>query len=137
MPVVILRSCNLTIISIVIGNSVEDDGLDSKLLRFFENKDWDAFFFKILHQLGFKKAGVKLRARFKNHRLEFYYEVLVDNSVSFGNKEVLFQKGDQVIVAVPYHYSKNDFRGFLNLYFDEVEIEFSESGSYALAFCKK
>ncbi|MCR4285026.1 MAG: L-histidine N(alpha)-methyltransferase [archaeon] len=124
--------------SLVIGNGIENETVEEDMVRFTTtNKYNNEFLVKIPEQLGFNQKDIKLNVRFKNHRVEFYYDIQKDYHIKFGGREVRFQKGDQIVVAVSYHYSKEDFTGFLNIYFDEVITKFSDDGSYGLAFCKK
>jgi len=75
--------------------------------------------------------------RFKNDRVEIYYTIKTDMKIAFLDKKIYFNKGDQIIVAFSYKYNKDDFKSFMNIYFDDVDVFVSDDGSYALALCKK
>ena len=88
-------------------------------------------------QLGFEKEDIEYSARFKNSRAEMFYTINKDKTISFQEKNVEFKKGDQIIVCIAYKHSIDDLRTYLNLYFDKVDIEYSDDRSQALALCKK
>lgn len=122
---------------ILIGNGIEETQVEEKLLRFFENPNWDNFFSKILLQLGFNRKDIKLGARFKNSRLEWYYNILNDHTITLSDKSVKINKGEKIIVAVSYHYTQKEVQDYLKLYFEEVDLKISEDKKYVLALCKK
>lgn len=123
---------------LLIGNGLDNNKVEEDVVRFCkENKLFNKFFTKIPLQIGLDKGDIEFEVRFRNSRIEYYYILNKDKKVKFQNKEINFLKGDQLIVAVSYHYNKDDFISFLNLYFDEVNVKVSDDGSYALALCKK
>ena len=121
---------------LLVGNGL-DNRNPNDILKAYGNKYLDSMLVKTLTQIGLKANNLEYGARFSNSRIEMYYTIKKDCKISFLDKEVVFNKGDQVIVAVSYKYNKEDFIGFLNLYFDDVMAKVSEDGSYALALCKK
>lgn len=121
---------------LLIGNGLDNRNTD-EILKAYGNEYLDKMLVKTLTQIGLNIKNLEYGARFNNSRIEMYYTIKKDCKIKFLNKEVTFNKGDQIIVAVSYKYSKEDFIGFLNLYFDDVMAKVSEDGSYALALCKK
>jgi len=121
---------------LIIGN-----GLDIKkskdILKAYDNPFLDNLLIRTLTQIGLDKKDVKYSARFKNSRVEMYYTILNDKKVKFLGKEVNFNKGDQIIVAVSYKYDKDEFMSFMKMYFDDARLYVSKDNSYALAVCKK
>ncbi len=123
---------------LLIGNGLNNHKVEQDIVKSCrENPAFDDFFSLILTQLGFNKKDLKYDARFSHSRIEFFYTVEKDVKVSFADKHIYFMPGDQIVVAVAYHYEKDDFIGYLNMYFDEVQMYKSEDGSYCLASCKK
>jgi uncharacterized SAM-dependent methyltransferase len=123
---------------LLIGNGIDNNNVEKDVIEFCKkNKKNNEFLIKIPLQLGLTRDELKLGSRFKNSRIEFYYTILKDKTITFQNKEVNFQKNDQIIVATSYYYTKNDFMSFLKLYFNEVSLNVSDDKSYCLAFCKK
>jgi uncharacterized SAM-dependent methyltransferase len=123
---------------LLIGNGLNNHKLEDDLVKACrENKGFDKFLGYIPLQLGFEKNDIEYNARFKNSRIEFFYTLKKDRTINFQNKKVHFTKGDQMIVAMTYHYEREDFLGYLTMYFGEVELFTSDDGSYALALCKK
>ena len=121
---------------LLIGNGLDSRGSE-EILKAYTNKHLDNLLVKTLTQIGLKEENLEYGSKFNNSRIEMYYSIKENCKIKFLNREVQFTKGDQIIVAVSYKYNKDDFAGFLNLYFDDVMIKISEDGSYALALCKK
>ena len=121
---------------LLIGNGL-DNQKEEEILEAYNNTFLDKLLVKTLLQIGFKEENLKYGARFKNSRVEMYYTILKDCKITFLEKEIKFNTGDQIIVGVSYKYNKSDFISFMKLYFDQVDIKISEDGSYALALCKK
>ncbi len=121
---------------LLIGN-----GLDSRnskdILKSYDTDEVNKFLIHIPLQLGLLTEDVQLGTRFINSRVEVYYTIQKEKEIKFQGKSVVFNKGDQIVVATSYKYNKEDFTEFLKLYFDDVTTKISEDGSYALALCKK
>jgi uncharacterized SAM-dependent methyltransferase len=66
-----------------------------------------------------------------------YYSLRKNVEIDFLDKKVHLNVGDQIVVAVSYKYNKSDFKSFMNLYFDDLDVFVSKDNSYVLAFCKK
>lgn len=121
---------------LLIGNGL-DNRNSTAILKAYDNKFLDNLLVKVLLQIGFKKGDLEYSARFKNSRIEMYYIIKKDVKISFLDKNIYFNKGDQVVVALSYKYGKHDFRSFMKMYFDDVKVYTSLDDSYALALCKK
>jgi len=121
---------------LLIGNGLDNRNQD-EILKAYDNKFLDKMLIKVLTQIGLKEDNLEYGSRFKNSRVEMYYTIKADCTISFQEKSVHFKKGDQIVVAVSYKYNRDDFRTFLSLYFDDVMMFVSEDESYGLALCKK
>jgi uncharacterized SAM-dependent methyltransferase len=121
---------------LLIGNGL-DNRKPEEILKSYNTECFNKFSIYPLLQIGIKKEEVDFGVRFKNGRIESFYTLNTQKKVNFLGREVVFDKGDQIIVIVSYKYNKEDFISFLNLYFDEVNVKVSDDGSYALALCKK
>lgn len=123
---------------LLIGNGLNNHKLEEEIIKELRgNKESDKFLGYIPLQLGLDRSDIEYDARFRNSRIEFFYTLKKDKSISFQGKKVNFYKGDQIIVAVSYHYELEDFMGYLNMYFDSVNVFLSKDKSYALALCRK
>ncbi len=120
---------------LLIGNGLSTKNTEA-LLKSYTNKEVNNFLIKIPLQLGLEERDVKFGTRFQNSRVELYYTLNRDKEVKFQNKKVNFNKGDQIIVAVSYHYKEKDFVNFMKMYFKNVKIYPYKDGSYVLALCK-
>jgi len=123
--------------SLLIGNGLSGNISNEKILKAYDNKYVDNWLVNILIQIGFHKEDLEYGARFENSRVELFYTVKDNVKINFLDKEIYFNKGDQIIVAVSYKYKKGDFKEFLNLYFNKAEVYTDKEESYALALCKK
>ena len=121
---------------LLIGNGL-DNRQSGEILKAYNNKFLDNMLSKTITQVGLKKENLTYGARFRNSRIEMYYTITKETVVSFLGRTVTFNVGDQIIVAVSYKYSKDDFMSFLKMYFADVNLFVSKDGSYALALCKK
>ena len=121
---------------LLIGNGIATKDKES-LLKSYNSPETNNFLIKIPLQLGLDKEDVTFGNRFKNQRIEFFYTIKRSKTISFQNKEVIFNKGDQIIVAVSYHYDKESFINFMKMYFGKVDIHLSKNEDYVLAICKK
>ena len=121
---------------LLIGNGL-DNRNEKEILKSYSTPEVNDFLVHILLQLGLKKSDVEFGTRFINSRVELYYTLKKKKIIKFQDKEIDFNKGDQIIVAVSYKYAKEDFIGFLKMYFNDVRAFTSKDNSYALALCKK
>jgi len=121
---------------LLIGNGL-DNRQSGEILKAYNNKFLDNMLSKTITQVGLKKENLTYGARFRNSRIEMYYTIIRETVVSFLGRTVTFNVGDQIIVAVSYKYTRDDFMSFLKMYFADVNLFISKDGSYALALCKK
>ncbi|MEK6896497.1 MAG: L-histidine N(alpha)-methyltransferase [Nanoarchaeota archaeon] len=123
---------------ILIGNGLNNHKVEDDIVRSCrENPLRDEFFSLILQLAGFKKNQIQYGVRFRNDRLETFYTILSDISLSFQDRTIEFYKGDQIVVAFAYHYEKSEFMSYLKMYFGNVQLHVLEDSSYTLALCKK
>jgi uncharacterized SAM-dependent methyltransferase len=121
---------------LLIGNGLEKRG-SGEILKAYSNPYLDSLLMKTIQQIGLNKDDVQYGARFRNSRVEMYYTLKKDVKISFLDKTVNFNKGDQIIVAISYKYNKDVFKNYLSMYFDDLKVYTSKDQTYALALCKK
>ena len=122
---------------LVIDTAVADEKIEERTKSQAKNRYVDKFLIKMPLQLGLRKEDLEYNTRFKNYRMEFYYTIKNDRTIKFNKKEVIFNKGDQIIVAVAYKYDEKDLLSYLNIYFNSVQIDFSKDRSKTVSLCKK
>jgi len=122
---------------LLIGVSLASQKEKEDYAKAYKTEYADLFLGKVLEQLGFNRDEMEYGSRYKNHRVECFYTITKDKSISFQDKKIEFNKGDQVIVSVSYKYGKKELEEALNLYFDNCDIYIDEKESWALAACKK
>ena len=121
---------------LVIGNGLDTRKPDA-ILKAYNNDLLDNLLIRTLTQIGLKRDELEYSARFRNSRVEMYYTMKKDKKIEFLDKHVNLNKGDQIVVAVSYKYDKSDFKSFMKIYFDDLDIFMSRDNSYALALCRK
>jgi len=121
---------------LLIGNGLDNRKRDD-ILKTYSGGLLDELLSKTLEQIEIKKADIEYGARFRNSRVEMFYTIKRDFSVSFLDKKVDFAKGDQIIVASSYKYDEESFRSYMKLYFDDTKVYITKDKSYALALCRK
>jgi len=121
---------------LLIGNGLNNSNVE-EIIKSYNTPDVYNFLIHLLTQLGFDSNDLEFGVKFENSRVELFYTVKDNVKISFLDKKVYFNKGDQIIVSVSYKYDKDEFKSLLNLYFDDVDVFTSEDESYALALCKK
>lgn len=121
---------------LLIGNGLDNRKRDD-ILKTYSGGLLDELLSKTLEQIEFKKADIEYGVRFRNSRVEMFYTIKRDFSVSFLDKKVDFAKGDQIIVASSYKYDEESFRSYMKLYFDDTKVYTTKDKSYALALCRK
>lgn len=122
---------------LLVDVAVADQRIQEKAELQSKNKNVDRFLSYIPLQLGLKREDIEYSARFKNSRIEFFYTVNKNRKVEFQDKEIQFNKGDQIIVAVAYKHDKEELKTYFNVYFDEADIIPSEDQAQVFVLCKK
>lgn len=121
---------------LLIGNGL-DNRHHNLITSSYDDPTFDDWLVNILLQVGLDKKDVKYGVRFRNSRVEMYYTLLNDRKISFGDKNIYFSKGDQILVCVSYKYDEYEFKRVMKMYFDDVKVFISPDKAYALALCKK
>ncbi len=121
---------------LIIGNGL-DNRHPEEIVDSYNSETFNKFSIGAIKQLGLEEKDVTFGVRFRNSRIESYYTLVREKSLSFLGRTVNFSKGDQIIVIISYKYDKDNFISFLKMYFGLVNTFFSKDGSYSLAFCQK
>ncbi|MEK6893565.1 MAG: L-histidine N(alpha)-methyltransferase [Nanoarchaeota archaeon] len=122
---------------LLVDTAVADENIQKKTELQAKNKKVESFLIHIPLQLGLKKENLEYGARFKNSRIEFYFSIKDDQKIEFQGKTVLFNKGDQIIVAIAYKHDKEDLKAYFNMYFNEADILLSKDDAQAFVLCAK
>lgn len=123
---------------LLIGNGLDNGLVDADVVKFLKKSDsFYKFFLNIPLALGISEKDVAFDIRFTNSRLEFFFVMKKDVTTSFQNKKVHFYKDDQLIVGYTYHFKKEEFKKYLEMYFDKATLLLSEDCSYTLAVCER
>lgn len=112
-------------------------GDPEKLVSSYLNKQNDDFMGLILTQVGFKRDEIVAGARYNNSRIEYYYTLLKDKTLDFGDHSLDFYKGDQIRVGVSRRYTEKELRAALKLYFRDVKFYLNKEKNWALVLCTK
>ena len=87
--------------------------------------------------LGLSKNDVDYDVRFVSSRIEELYILKKDKTIKHLGRTLNFKKGDVIITAISYKYTKSDFRKILEKFFSEVQLMTDPRETYALALCKR
>lgn len=121
----------------IVDTAIDDKRQEDRALAYKKNKWINEWMIHVPLQLGLSRSDVELGVRFKNQRIEAYYTINSDIKVNFQNKEVQFNKGDQIIIVVAYKHERDDLLTYFNMHFGKVSLNSSKDRSKALIICKK
>jgi len=131
-----IRSCMKEGDYLLIGNGLDNRNVE-EIVKSYNNQNMNTFLVKTLTQIGFEPRELEFGVRFANSRVEMYYTVKKEKAVSFQGKRIVFNKGDQLVVAVSYKYTCDDFRSYMQMYFDDVDFFVTDDEAYALVLCRR
>ena len=123
--------------SLLLGVPINNTSEDEDPSKNYNSKSVDVFLGHVLKGIGFKKDEIKFGTRFKNFRVECFYTIQKKKIIHFNDKEIVFNVGDELIVAVSYKYSISDYESSMKLYFSESKFFLNDEKSWALILCKK
>lgn len=121
----------------LVDTAVDDLKQEERVQAYTKSKKFDDFLIHIPLQLGLDREDVEWKTRWRNSRIEFYYTIKDEKSISFQGKILRFNKGDQIVTAIAYKHSEANLRTYLKLHFGDFVIKISEDKSKAIALCKK
>lgn len=123
---------------LLIGLGLRTESVN-ELTKKLRSEEFDKFFGLVLLEIGFSREEIELGTRYSQEgpRIEWYYTIRKNKTISLGEKSIRFNEGDQILVGTTYRYSKEEFEEAMRLYFFEVTFYMSDDGSRALVLCKK
>ena len=116
---------------LIIDAARDDKKHEERAEHYRKSKDFDEWMSAVPIQLGLKKEDLDFGVRFKQPRLEVYYTINKDKTITFQNKTVNFYKGDQIIILTAYKYPEEDLASFFYMYFDNVVMKKSKTSGIA------
>lgn len=123
--------------SLLIGVSLDENRNPEKVAESYINPEADHFMSHVLIELGFKKSEIEFGARYRNGRVECFYTINVEKTIKFQEREIVFQKGDQVVVSYSNKYNQKELDRIIELYFDNYKFYTNKEKDWALILCKK
>ncbi len=130
-----IKSCMKENDTLIIWNWINNQNWE-EILNSYNNDFVNNFLVKILTQIWMKEEDLQFGVWFRNSRLELYYVIKRNFSISFLDKKIDFKEWDQIIIAIFNKYTKEVFESYIKTYFSRVKTFFSEDWSYALTVCK-
>ncbi|RMD45343.1 methyltransferase domain-containing protein [Candidatus Pacearchaeota archaeon] len=121
----------------VVDTAIDDMRQEERAKSYQQNKQLYKWLLHIPESLGLEEKDVEMEVRFKNSRIEIFFNLKNSKRIDFQKKSVSFNKGDKLLVLIAYKYKKNELLTFLNLYFENVTYSLSKDKSKILAFCQK
>ncbi len=123
--------------SLLIGVSLENSKNGEELAKGYINPEADNFMGHVLVELGFSRNEIQFGARYKHRRVECFYEIKNSKTIQFQDKELNFNKGDQIIVSYSHKYTQKELEDSIKLYFAKYEFYTNKEKDWTLLFCKK
>ncbi len=117
--------------------AINDQKQEERVEAYRKSKKFNDFLVYIPMQIGLSPDEVEWGARWRNSRIEFYYTVKKDKQINFQGRRIIFNKGDQIIVAIAYKHDKEALMTYLKLHFGDVILKISKDQSKAVGICKK
>jgi hypothetical protein len=121
---------------LLIGNALNNESKE-EILQPYGSREIRDFFIEIPKQLGITEDQLEFKIDLQNSRVEISFILKDDVEVKRGWRKVKLKKRDNFLVCGSAKYTKKDMLGFLNMYFDDVQLLTTPGCSYALALCKK
>jgi uncharacterized SAM-dependent methyltransferase len=131
----IVNSMNKTDV-LLIGNGISN-GREREWVEDYRDEQINKWLIKIPELLGFNKNEVSYDVRFVDSRIEEMYIVKKDKLIKHLGKSILLKKGDVIIAAISYKYSKRDLKRIIRKFFSDITVYTDSEKSYALALCRK
>ncbi len=120
---------------ILIGNGLNNGKIEDSFIQACKANFKDLFI-QIPLQAGLRREDISFDVRFRNSRLEFYFVLNNDRTITFQDKTIHFFKGDQIIAGVTHFFEKDELMGYLKMYFRNVRMWSLPDQSYMLALCQ-
>jgi uncharacterized SAM-dependent methyltransferase len=121
----------------ILDTAINDHHQKERVESYVSNKQFYEWLIPVPLQLGLSKDDVEFHGRFRNSRIELYFSLNKDKTVTFNEKSVNFNKGDQIVVVTAYKYEKDTLREFLNMHFDNVTFRVAKNNAKILAICTR
>jgi len=108
-----------------------------EIIKSYKNTLMSDFLSLILEEIGFTKDDLEFGVRFENSRIEMFYTIKEDKKLQFENRHIYFEKGDQILVAISYRYTKEQLDKIMKIYFNHYKFYVNDDESWALILCRK
>ena len=122
---------------LVIDSVIEVFGQERCLEFYKTNKQIYEWLVQIPENLGLSRENLEIGTRFQNNRVEVFFKIKKSKKIQKNDYEIIFDEGDEIIVIVSYRYKIRDFKSFLSMNFNQMDVALNSRGSMAIALCKK
>ena len=121
---------------LIIGNGIRKGKRFVNLPK-YKDPLFHQWFVHIMRGLGFEDDEVAVDARFAHGRLEGFYHVLKDKTITYNGRSLHFKKNDEVIVAIQYKFFEHELKKYCAMYFSSVNFYKNKENEYSLIVCRK
>ncbi len=121
---------------LLVGNGINSTK-KTDILKAYRQNLVNEWLVKVIEQVGLSSKDVSYGVRFRNSRIEIFYTTNKDKEVKHLGKRAEFRKGDMIIAAISYKYSRTEFRRILMKFFRNVIVYTYPEETYALALCRR
>ncbi|HOX40675.1 MAG TPA: L-histidine N(alpha)-methyltransferase [bacterium] len=121
---------------LLVGVGITDKKGDS-WIKEYKDETINKWLVQVPMLLGIQEADLEYDVRFINSRIEEFYTLKRDMDITHLDKTISFKKGDVILVAISYKYSKQKLGSIMKKHFSEVKMFTDSENTYALTLCKK
>jgi uncharacterized SAM-dependent methyltransferase len=121
---------------LLIGNAIQREQNPFQWVKSYKNTKINDWLIKVLLQVGLSQDELIYDVRFVRNKIEEIYILQKDVKIEHLGKVLEFQKGDVIVVATSYKYTKSQLQDNISNFFPSLEIFTDESETFALALCQ-
>lgn len=122
---------------LLVGNGIGDTSKMDSWVTNYKSEHINSWLIKVITQIGLSADDVDYEVQANGNRIEEVYILIKDKKVEHLGKFLDFKKGDKIIVATSYKYSKEYLIDKSENFFDSVTSYSNKDDSYILLFCQK
>ncbi len=121
---------------LLIGNGISN-GKNKNWIKDYKDEQINQWLIQIPLNLGLLKNDIKYGVRFVNSRIEELYTLKKDKTIKHLGRTIKLNKGDIIIVAISYKYSKKEFEEIMSKFFSKIKTYTDSNETYILALCER
>lgn len=122
---------------LIIGNGIIENKTDiSNILETYNNPKINEWLSQTVVGIGLDDSDVEFHTEFRNSRIEEFYRLKIDKTISALGQKVSFKKDDEILVAISNKYTPEKLKEEIDYYFKDSQIVLNEDNSYAVVIAE-